>query len=151
MSVMNSSLVCVDASLVVRFLVPGPFRLETKALFAVWEQAGTRLLAPGLFEYEVVASLRRMVHQKVLLPAEGEVAFAGFERINVSLVHDRSLHTLAWQLAKHFKQSRTYDMTYLAVAQLNDCAFWTADERLYNSVRHELAWVNWIGTSAPKS
>jgi predicted nucleic acid-binding protein len=108
------------------------------------------LLAPGLFEYEVVASLRRMVHQKVLLPAEGEVAFAGFERINVSLAHDRSLHTRAWQLAKHFNQSRTYDMPYLAVAQLNDCAFWTVDERLYNSVRHELAWVHWIGTSAPK-
>lgn len=55
-----------------------------------------------------------------------------------------------WQLAKHFNQQRTYDMAYLALAEQNNCPFWTAGERLYNSVRHQLPWVHWIGSPGEK-
>jgi hypothetical protein len=35
--------------------------------------------------------------------------------------------------------------TDLALAQLTNSPFWTADERLYNAVSGSLPWVRWVG------
>lgn len=142
---MPISLVCVDASLIIRFLLPGEFRIETWTKFELWRQTETQLIAPALIEYEVSASIRRMVYHKSITPIEGDDAFAALEDLHFHLSSDRTLHHRAWQLAKRFNQSRTHDMTYVALAELNNCPFWTADERLYNSVRQQLSWVHWIG------
>jgi predicted nucleic acid-binding protein len=112
---------------------------------AGWQQTETALLAPALLAFEVSASLRRMVYTKALTPARGDEAFAQFRRIDIDLSHREAIFPLAWMLAKQFNQPRTYDAAYLALAQLNNCEFWTADERLYNSVATRLAWVKWIG------
>jgi predicted nucleic acid-binding protein len=90
-----------------------------------------------------------MVFRKDLSPKRGDEIFDDSRHINILISHDSSLRIRAWQLAKHFNQPRSYDMAYVALAQLNNCSFWTADERLYNSVRHELEWVHWIGTPTP--
>lgn len=54
---------------------------------------------------------------------------------------------LALRLAQEFNRPRAYDTAYLALAELRRCEFWTADERLYNSVRDRLDWVHWVGDS----
>lgn len=141
---MNSP-VCVDASLIVRTLVPGPFSQEAEALLATWQQTDTPLIAPALLAFEVTTTLRRMVYLKTLLPERGEAAFAAFLRIPVRLSHRKGIFPLAWQLAKQFNRSRAYDTAYLALAQLNRCDFWTADEKLYNTVHQQLPWVKWVG------
>ena len=46
-----------------------------------------------------------------------------------------------------FNQPTAYDTAYLALAQLDRCDFWTADRRLYNTVKEELPWVKWIGNA----
>jgi predicted nucleic acid-binding protein len=94
--------------------------------------------------------LRRLVYLKELTAQEGEEAFAGFRRIRVRLSHRQSIFPLAWQLAKRFNRSRAYDTAYLALARLTGCEFWAADEKLYNTVRHELSWVKWIGHHPPR-
>jgi predicted nucleic acid-binding protein len=142
------SWVCVDASLIVRTLVPGPFSQEAEGILTTWQQANTALIAPALFAFEVTATLRRMVYLKELLPARGEAAFAAFRRIPVRLSHRQGIFPLAWDLAKQFNRPRAYDTAYLALAQLNRCDFWTADEKLYNAVKGQLPWVNWIGNVA---
>ena len=38
-----------------------------------------------------------------------------------------------------------HDAHYLALAESQRCECWTADERLRNTVKRELAWVRWIG------
>jgi predicted nucleic acid-binding protein len=43
---------------------------------------------------------------------------------------------------------RAYDTAYLALAQLRNCEFWTADKRLFNAVSGELDWVRWLGDYA---
>jgi hypothetical protein len=37
------------------------------------------------------------------------------------------------------------DARYLALAERESCEYWTADERLWNSVRAQLGWVRWLG------
>jgi predicted nucleic acid-binding protein len=110
-----------------------------------WNKAGTLLIAPALLAFEVTASLRRMVYLKTLSPEQGEAAFAAFGRIAVQLTYRSAIFPVAWELAKQFNQPRTYDASYLALAQLNRSDFWTADERLYNTVKSKLSWVHWVG------
>jgi predicted nucleic acid-binding protein len=45
------------------------------------------------------------------------------------------------ELASQFNLAATYDAHYLALAERENCEFWTADERLYNSVRDRFSWV----------
>lgn len=144
-----NSLVCVDASLIVWTLVPSPLSDKAEALLAKWQQERAELIAPALFAFEVTSSLRRLVYLDEITPEEGEEAFAKFLRIRVRLSHRRDLLPLAWTLAKEFNRPRAYDTAYLALAQMRNCEFWTADEKLYNAVRAELAWVKWIGNYHP--
>jgi predicted nucleic acid-binding protein len=144
---MTSSLVCVDASLIVRALVPGPFTDTVLALMDAWRRDRTSLIAPALLAFEVTSVLRRCVYLGEISPRHGERAFDAFCRIDLRLSHRQGIFPLAWELAKQFDRPRAYDTAYLAYARLNDCTFWTADEKLYNAVRRELDWVRWIGDS----
>jgi predicted nucleic acid-binding protein len=141
---MNSR-VCVDASLIVRALVPGRFSDEAEALLAMWQRDETTLIAPTLLAFEVTSTLRRLVHLNELTPSRGDEAFAQFLRLPITLSSGRGIFPLAWSLAKDFCLPRAYDTAYLAVAKLFRCEFWTADERLYHAVGQDLAWVKWIG------
>jgi predicted nucleic acid-binding protein len=141
---MNSA-VCVDASFIVRTLVPDAFSQEAETLLRRWQRMNTPLMAPALYAFEVTTTLRRMVYLKKLLPVRAEAAFAAFLRLPVRLSHRKGIFPLAWQLAKQFNRSRAYDTAYLALAQLNQCDFWTADEKLFNTVNGQLPWVKWVG------
>lgn len=143
------SVVCVDASLMVRTLVPGSFTEQALALVATWRREQVMLVAPALLAFEVTATLRRYVHFQRIMPAQGEKAFEQFLQIDLRLSHRQRIFPLAWALAKQFHRPTAYDTVYLALAQLNHCDFWTADEKLYNAVRHALPWVKWIGEDTP--
>ena len=141
---MMSSLVCVDASIVIRMLVPGPYSQNALALLAVWSKEQTSLIAPALLAFEVASVLRLYVHQKELTTEEGEAALEQFMQMGIRLSHRRGIFPLAWELVQQFNRPRAYDTSYLALAQMNDCEFWTADKKLYNVVNQELPWARWV-------
>jgi predicted nucleic acid-binding protein len=114
-----------------------------------WGRENVTLVAPALLAFEVTSTLRRFVHLKHISPDHGEQAFENFLRIHIRLTHRRGVFPIAWRLAQRFDRPRAYDTAYLAVAQLRDCEFWTADERLYNAVAPELDWVQWLGNYPP--
>jgi predicted nucleic acid-binding protein len=147
---MNSA-VCVDASLIVRALVPGSFSQEAEALLTGWQKAETTLIAPALLAFEVTSTLRRLVYLKAIQPARGKQALAQFQRMAIRLSLRPAIFPLAWELSHRFNRSRAYDTAYLALAQLSQCEFWTVDEKLYNAVHHDLPWVKWVGDFAPNS
>lgn len=138
-------LVCIDASLIIRTLVPGPYSDQALALVQKWQATDVTLIAPGLLAFEVTSTLRRLVYHDQISPALGDEAFAHFLQMRIQFSNRQSLVQLAWRLAKDFNQSRAYDAAYLATAKLHKCEFWTADERLYNSVSQRINWVKWIG------
>lgn len=51
---------------------------------------------------------------------------------------DNMLLKQAFALAGHFNRPTAYDAQYLAVAERLGCEMWTNNERLDNSVKHEL-------------
>ena len=145
---MNAPL-CIDANLVIWSLLPSPQSTATEALLTRWQQEAVILIAPALLAFEVTSTLRRLVFLKEITPSEGNEAFEQFLRIPLRLSHQRGIFPLAWRLAKRFNRPRAYDTAYLALAHLRGCDFWTADERLYNAVSHELDYVRWVGNYHP--
>jgi predicted nucleic acid-binding protein len=141
---MKSS-VCVDANLIVRILVPGPLTENALLFLGALGREYSALIAPTLLAFEVTSTLRRLVFLKQITPPQGEEAFESFLEMDIYLSHQRSIFPLAWQLAKQFNLPRAYDTAYLALAQLRNCEFWTADKRLFSAVSGELDWVKWLG------
>jgi predicted nucleic acid-binding protein len=141
-----NSVVCLDASVVIWALTPSPLSDKAAAVLAHSQKEKTSLVAPTLLAFEVTSTLRRLVYLHELTPKEGEEAFEAFLHLPVRLSHRRALFPLAWRLAKELNLSRAYDAAYLALAQLRHCDFWTADEKLYNTVKDRLSWVRWIGS-----
>ncbi len=99
--------------------------------------------------FEVTSTLRRLVYLRQIAPEEGEVAFERFLKIPIRLSHQRRAIPLAWALAQQLNRPRAYDTSYLALAEILGCEFWTADEKLYNAVGGSLDFVRWIGEADP--
>jgi predicted nucleic acid-binding protein len=149
MSETKNSLICLDANVVINALVPGPYSVSAIALVERWTEEKIKLLGPSLLAYEVTSVLRRMVYQRQLSAELGETAFAAFRQMGIRLTGRSEIYRLAWELAKELGWPRAYDTAYLAVAKLNACDFWTADERLFNAARPTYAWVRWVAEATP--
>jgi predicted nucleic acid-binding protein len=80
-----------------------------------------------------------------LTSQEAEVAFAKLQALPIEDTSLPGLRQRAWEIAKDFGFTTVYDATYLAVAELRGCEFWTADERLFNRVKDRLSFVKWLG------
>jgi len=103
------------------------------------------MVGPPLFHAEVISTLRQHVYFKRILPEEGEEAFSIYLDIPIRIIDKQEVYRKAWELAKEFDLPRTYDMQYLAVAELEDCEFWTSDERLVNSLQSKVKRIRWVG------
>lgn len=146
---MNSNEVCVDASLAVKVVVAEANSNQVDRLFEAWAREGRRLIAPAFFEVEVDSIIR----QKTALRKEvtAEQAKAAFEKLQVLPIQQISLpgqRRLAWEIAEQFGLVTVYDATYLALAQLRACEFWTADEKLVEKVKDVLTFVRSLSEHA---
>lgn len=137
--------VCIDASLALTWLLPAEQNEATDALRREWDKEGMELIAAPLFHAEVTSVLREQVYFRSLLPEEGEEAFSSYLDIGVRSVDDPEVQKKAWELAKKFNLPRTYDMQYLAVAELENCELWTNDKRLANSLQGKVERIRWVG------
>ena len=54
----------------------------------------------------------------------------------------QSIAQRALELAYRFGLPATYDANFLALAEREECELWTADMRLWNSVKGKLLWVH---------
>lgn len=145
MTNLTSSSVCIDASLIVNWLIAGPYSREAARLLHGWQHDETDLVAPSLIAFEVASTLRRSVYLKQIPFPQGDAALNAFLQLPLRVLPLKEVVQLAWRLSKRLNLPRAYDAAYLAVAQLNRCEFWTADKRLYNAAHPALGWVRWIG------
>jgi len=146
---MNST-VCIDASLALTWLLSVEQNEIANALRWKWDDAGVEIIAPPLFHAEVTSVLRQQVYFKRLPPEEGEEAFSTYLEMGVKSVDAPGIQKRAWELAQKFNLPRTYDMQYLAVAELKDCELWTNDKRFVNSLRDKVSRIKWVGEYDPR-
>jgi predicted nucleic acid-binding protein len=144
--------VCVDASLIIQTVTQEPQTALAEELLARWRRDGTRLIAPAFFEVEADSIIRKklLIHRHITLePAEQ--AFTDLAALPIEQVSVPEQRERAWEIAREFGMANVYDATYLALADLRGCEFWTADERLFNRVKDRLSFVRWLGDFAPES
>jgi predicted nucleic acid-binding protein len=141
---MNST-VCIDASLALIWLLPAERDEIAEALRRKWDNDGFEIITAPLFHAEVTSVLREQVYFNKLLPEEGEQAFSTYLEMGVRSIDSPEIQKRAWELAKKFNLPRTYDMQYLAVAELKDCELWTNDKRLVNFLQGKDSRIKWVG------
>ena len=140
---MLNSLICIDASLVVRLVLDtADDRLLTQ--WQEWFEAGKQITAPGLLLYEVTNALYQYQKQKLLTPEVVEQALTAALSLPIRLHHDSGYHLTAVRLAKRYALPATYDAHYLALADHLSAEFWSADRRLANKVQTQLDWFHLV-------
>ncbi len=140
-----SNSVCIDASLALTWLLPAEQNEVANTLRREWCENGMEIITAPLFHAEVTSVLREQVYFERLLPEEGEEAFSAYSEIGVKSIDSPKIQQRAWELAKEFNLPRTYDMQYLAVAELKDCELWTNDKRFVNSLQSKVSNLRCVG------
>ncbi len=125
--------VCVDASMILAWLLPAEESLQIANLIEGWIRQKVELVAPPLLYAEVTSVLREAVFFKRISSEEGETAFAIFCALGVKVPHIPDLHRRAWDLAKTFNRPKAYDSHYVAVSDARGCPLWTVDKKMFNA------------------
>lgn len=144
---MSSNAIVVDASLAVKWVEDEPYSAQARALLGQWHHDDCTLLAPALFLYEVTNVLGKRLRRRQLTLEQAKERLHYFHESGPVQQQISSVHSRSLELTERFGFSSAYDAHYLALAGYESCECWTADERLWNTVRHQLSWVRWIGES----
>jgi predicted nucleic acid-binding protein len=144
---MSNSVICVDASLALKLIFPEPDSDDANRLWGKWLSARAVIIAPTLWAYEVTSVIRNRAHRGLLDPDLEQEAITNVHDLPVTLMAPRGLHQLAWQLARQFDRPAAYDAHYLALAEMADALFWTADKPLYLAVHNELNRIRHLSLS----
>ncbi|ACV61351.1 nucleic acid-binding protein contains PIN domain- like protein [Desulfofarcimen acetoxidans DSM 771] len=137
-----SSFICLDSSVLIKLLVNEED--SNKAVVLMDRVINERLtvVLPDFAWTEVGTVLRKKVFRKLISSEQAENAWEAFTNLGVlSFISDMAIMRSAWRIAEEEELPTLYDAAYLAVAEIvsrqynKTCEFWTADERLVNSVR----------------
>ena len=143
---MNSP-VCVDASLVIKLGIPEVASDQVEDLWREWHRKGREIVAPHLLHCEIASVICHAVYRGRIAPEEGLQVLEHLLALPIRFLAPESLHTTACKLAIELGQSAAYDAHYLALAQNLGCELWTADRRLYQTVRQKMTWVRLVQES----
>lgn len=140
-------MICVDASLAVKWILEEEDSDRVWALYRATLRAREPLVAPPLLPIEVTNIVRqRMRRPDGPTRTEALDLLDGFLRFQVDIDNPVGLHRHALILADTYGLPAAYDGHYLALAQHLRCDFWTADQRLLNRLGIALPFVNALAT-----
>lgn len=142
---MSRSPVCVDANIVVALVTTEAQSERALALWAKWMRGGVQVVAPALLRYEATSALRRKVVRGVMSLQDARRALGETLSLDIELLDPSELSPRAFDLAARLNRPAAYDTHYLALAEMVEGEFWTADERLYNAVRDDFPSIRWLG------
>jgi predicted nucleic acid-binding protein len=139
--------VVVDSNIVASLVLPVPYTPQAIQSMEFWNTADERLIAPILFEYEIITIIRRSaaLGQIEKAQAPGILTRLLSSRV-ITIVPTMDIHKQALHWAERLGQHKAYDAQYLALAARESATLWTADRRLANAAQGAgLDWVRWIG------
>ncbi len=139
--------VVVDASIALKWVLDEPDSDIAQILLAEWIDKGLVILAPALLAYEATNSLYRIARKGEITRDRARQALIKilFTGLEFDFSQGASLSMKAMELSERFDRPATYDSHYLALAEREGCEFWTADTRLWNSIKGKFSWARWMG------
>lgn len=137
--------IVIDASVALKwYLADEEYSQKALGILDKYVSNEIDILAPSLLEYEVINGLiiakkrGRIQDEKILAATEGFIDLE-LKLKNLSLYYPKLIH-----YCKVYNRS-AYDASYLAIAYEESIPLVTADKELYNVVKKDLKWVNWLG------
>ncbi len=138
-------MICADANTAVKWVLPEEHSEKALSLFADAVQTGQTIIVPPLLPIEVTNTVRRQILTRGVPIEEARRMLEQFFTFDVTVLNPPNLHVTAFDIAVEYGLPAAYDAHYLSLAQIIGCSFWTADQRLINSLRGRLHFVRWIG------
>ncbi len=147
-----SKRVVVDTSIVVKWVLAEADSHQAVNLLQEWLRREVVILAPTLLIYEVANVLYQQNRKGKLTLQEtqgllGHVLFS--LKLDFGFSQDRDLTQRAIELACCFDLPASYDAFYLALAERENCEFWTADTRMLRAIKAKLDWVRCLNDYQP--
>jgi predicted nucleic acid-binding protein len=140
----TSGVVCVDASVIVSYLLPEELSAKASWLWSQWEEHDVIIGAPAYLVLETCHAIRKAVRSGLISPTRGDQAVAWLASspvrlTDIGLIEVRDIWDRFVCAFDHLVTP--YDAGYLYVAEMLDCELWTADDRLVRTVGEQLPWV----------
>jgi predicted nucleic acid-binding protein len=142
-----SNVVVVDASIALKWILNETDSSKALTLLADWNDREIEVYAPSLLFYEVTNALYRHVRKGGIpfYDARRGLTEIIYKVLEIDFPEDPDFNIRAMELGQQFGLPAAYDSHYLALAERKECELWTADTRLWNSIRGKLAWLRWLG------
>jgi predicted nucleic acid-binding protein len=147
---MNHAVV-VDANIAFKVVIEEELSDTARTFFTENLRDGRPIIAPPHFHIEVTNALHQRVRRRNITQDEAEQALDQFLQLPVRIVSSPELYQRAFLLSRDHRIAAVYDSLYVVLAQELQTEFWTADERLINSISSVASWVRWIGDYRPTS
>ncbi|HEY6539310.1 MAG TPA: type II toxin-antitoxin system VapC family toxin [Ktedonobacteraceae bacterium] len=143
--------VVVDTSVALKWVLDEPDSNIAVQLLEEWNNRETLIMAPALLAYEITNALYQRMRRSDFSLERCKEALIGFTSVSIEFDFSQvfSLSSRTTELAKLYNLPATYDAHYLALAERQQCELWTADKRLWNSIRGKLPWVRWLADYRP--
>ena len=139
------SKVISDASLSAKWVLPERFSDIAQGLLNEWLSTGVEICVPPLWESELDGILRYHVWAGHISQADADIAEVALDNVPVTVKQISGVRQLARQIARQANQRRVYDSVYAALADIEECALWTADYAFYQAVHNFLPFVKYLG------
>ena len=136
---------CVDASLVVAWLVPSQRSASVEDVWLAYAQEEDQFIGPPLLPAETLSAIRRLTSRGMLSQEESTGLVEDFLSLSIPTPAPAGLYQRAYALAAKYHHSTVYDACYLALAEIFSCNLLTLDQRLYNAVTGDIPWVRLVG------
>ena len=130
----------VDSSVAFKWFVIEVLRPEAIGLRDGFHNGTYELLAPDLFPTEIANALIVAERGKRIAPGEAELLLAQALKSLPVIVDAVPLLPRALEIAKRYQRS-VYDCLYVALAELEQCEFVTADMKLVNALQPAFPFV----------
>ena len=143
----------IDASVAFKLIVYEEHTREAALLMLALARVHVRVIAPPLFPFEITNGLHQRVRDGNLTPATANGLLRILDTFRIDLATSDDLRRRALEIADLLGQGSSYDSHYLALAEVRECDFWTADRRFFSATQrvvYEFAdRVRWLGDLDP--
>ena len=137
--------IVVDASVAIKWYIKDESEINQAVdILLDYEVGKINFFVPRLFHYETANVIHIAVQRKRITEDEGKNIINDMLDIKTTLVDSEELIRDAYINARKYNIS-AYDALYLGVAKEHGMILYTADRKLYNSVKEKKKYVKWIG------
>lgn len=134
----------VDASIALRWVLRDEKEAHVDALLEQWVASLTEMLAPPLFPAEITNALYLSIRRNRLTLDEAQLALNTIMQLGIRIAEPVGLYSRSLHLAATYGVASAYDAQYVALAEMEGCELWTADEKLAASIKPSPSWLKLV-------